>query len=332
MYGDENTKNIILEKSYKEYIEGFTDKVTGEATRGYLDIVVELQQRFSKPAEITKEKDKKEFVKLFGEYLRIENTLQYYDEFAQLKDFHKLDMNDIVAVAQFKAKHYLNDNTFLDTMSAIPIPSERNLQDYRSCYNDIREQVYHQQYAQQQENTTTDWSDIVFEVELLKSQEINLEYILELIFEKTSKFKDKEILNDEDKLLLIAEMRSVIRASVGNRAKESLINDFIMQSNFHDWKQGSHLFMEQFYQFARQEQHKEVDKLIQSEGLNVEAAKRFIHKSLKREYVNENGMELNEIIPNNMSPLNPLYFPKKKSVVEKIKAFVDKFKQIGEGY
>ncbi|RKY51999.1 MAG: type I restriction endonuclease subunit R, partial [Candidatus Neomarinimicrobiota bacterium] len=85
LFGDKNTKNVVLEKSYKEYMEGFSDVVTGEARRGYLDVVAELQQRFPNPDEIIKEKDKKEFAKLFGEYLRVENVLQNYDEFAGLK-------------------------------------------------------------------------------------------------------------------------------------------------------------------------------------------------------------------------------------------------------
>src|SRR5690606_9513598 len=85
LFGDKNTKNVVLEKSYKEYLEGFTDIVTGEARRGYVEVVKELNEKFPNPDEIVKEKDKKEFVKLFGEYLRIENILQNYDEFNHLK-------------------------------------------------------------------------------------------------------------------------------------------------------------------------------------------------------------------------------------------------------
>jgi type I restriction enzyme R subunit len=213
-------------------------------------------------------------------------------------------------------------------MSTISIPSERNIQDYRSCYNDIREQIYRQQDAKQESKSTIDWSDIVFEVELLKSQEINLDFILETIYEQKNKFKNKQILTDSDKQELIEQMKSVIRASVGNRAKESLINEFIMQSDLEDWKQGKSHFIERFYEFARIEQKREMEKLIQSENLNVEAAKRYIDKSLKQEYVNEYGMEINETLPK-MSPLNPAYNSKKKNVLAKIRAFVEKFKQIG---
>jgi type I restriction enzyme R subunit len=327
VYGNKNNLNIILEKSYKEYMQGFKDSVTGEVKRGYWDIVTELQQRYPNPTEITLEKDKKEFVKLFGEYLRIDNTLQNYDEYTRIKDIHKLDMNDEAAVAQFKIKHHVNDNS-LDGISTISIPSERNIQDYRSCYNDIREQIYRQQDAKQESNSTIDWSDITFEVELLKTQEINLDYILMVIYQQNIKFKNKQILTDIDKQELVEQMRSIIRASVGNRAKEGLINEFIMQSNLEYWRQGSAHFIEKFYEFARMEQNREMDKLIQSENLNAEAAKRYIDKALKNEYVNEYGMEINETLPK-MSPLNPSYNSKKQSVLDKIRAFVEKFKQIG---
>lgn len=85
LFGDSNTKNVVLENSYKEYMEGFTDVATGEARRGFKEVVAELEKRFPNPEEIVKEKDKKEFAKLFGEYLRVENILQNFDEFASLK-------------------------------------------------------------------------------------------------------------------------------------------------------------------------------------------------------------------------------------------------------
>ncbi|MBW9972027.1 type I restriction endonuclease subunit R, partial [Escherichia coli] len=76
LFGDKNTKNVVLEKSYAEYMEGFTDATTGEAKRGFMTVVSELEQRFPDPASIESEKEKKDFVKLFGEYLRAENILQ----------------------------------------------------------------------------------------------------------------------------------------------------------------------------------------------------------------------------------------------------------------
>ncbi|MVX87795.1 type I restriction endonuclease subunit R, partial [Escherichia coli] len=109
LFGDKNTKNVVLEKSYAEYMEGFTDAATGEAKRGFMAVVSELEQRFPDPASIESEKEKKDFVKLFGEYLRAENILQNYDEFATLKALQQIDLSDPVAVEKFKEEHYVDD-------------------------------------------------------------------------------------------------------------------------------------------------------------------------------------------------------------------------------
>ena len=98
LFGDSNTKNEVLEKSYKEYMEGFIEIATGEARRGFVAVVAELKERFPDPVAIEKEADKKAFTKLFGEYLKIENALQNFDEFVSLKALQKLDSNDPEAV------------------------------------------------------------------------------------------------------------------------------------------------------------------------------------------------------------------------------------------
>ncbi|MCA9507935.1 MAG: type I restriction endonuclease subunit R [Leptospiraceae bacterium] len=318
LFGDKNTKNIVLEKSYKEYMEGFTDLVTGEARRGYLEVVSELQRRFPKPDEIIKEQDKKDFVKLFGEYLRVENVLQNYDEFAGLKALQNVDMDDPEAVEEFKAKYYLNDED-LNTMQTIEVPAERTIQDYRSVYNDTRDWLRRQRAGDEKEPSSIDWDDVVFEVDLLKSQEINLDYILELIFEHNKKNKNKAEL--------IEEVRRLIRASLGNRAKESLIVDFINQTNLDEIIDKASI-IEAFFSFAQAEQKREADELIRSENLNEDAAKRYILTSLKREYASEHGTELNSTLPK-MSPLNPQYKTKKQNVFKKISDFVEKFKGVG---
>lgn len=318
LFGDSNTKNVVLEKSYKEYMEGFTDVLSGEARRGYIEVVKELQQRFPEPEEIVKESDKKAFAKLFGEYLKVENILQNYDEFASLKAMQNIDMTDSAAVEAFKAQHYLNDED-LKKMESIEIPAERKIQDYRSTYNDIRDWLRRQKEGDEKEKATVDWDDVVFEVALLKSQEINLDYILELIFENNKKVKDKTTL--------VEDVRRVIRASLGNRAKESLLVDFIHQTDL-DQLSDKASVIDAFFAFAQAEQKREAEELIGSEGLNEDAAKRYIATSLKREFASENGTELNAILPK-MSPLNPQYLPKKQSVFQKIAAFVEKFKGVG---
>ena len=151
LFGDTNTKNVVLEKSYREYMGGFTDVVTGEARRGFVEVVTELEQRFPNPDEIVLEKDKKDFAKLFGEYLRVENVLQNYDEFASLQALRQVDINDPTAVEAFKVAHYLSDED-LTALQAIKIPSERTIQDYRSTYNDIRDWLRREKRAVKKKN------------------------------------------------------------------------------------------------------------------------------------------------------------------------------------
>lgn len=318
LFGDKNTKNVVLEKSYKEYLEGFTDIITGQARRGYIEVVQELNTKFPDPDEIVTEKDKKEFVKLFGEYLRVENILQNYDEFTNLKDLQTVDLSDPEAVQQFKETHYVSDEDIV-AMQRFEVLPDRVAQDYRSTYNDIRDWLRREKSGKEAEESTVDWDDVVFEIDLLKSQEINLDYILELIFEHNKKTKNKSDLIDE--------VRRLIRASIGNRAKESLIVDFINETDLDSIEEKANI-LDAFYAYANEKKSAEATELISEEGLNEEAAKRYISNSLKREFASDNGMELNELLPK-MSPLNPQYLTKKQSVFQKLVSFVEKFKGVG---
>ena len=310
--------NVVLERSYHEYMNGFTDKETGAARRGFIDVVKELTERFPNPGEIVKDEEKKEFAKLFGEYLRLENMLRNYDEFSALKAFQRLDSTDTDAVEEFKRKHYLNDDDLCE-LEAIDMPSERAIQDYCSTYNDIRDWLRREKESPDREQSDIDWDDVVFEVDLLNSQEINLDYILELIFEKNKKVKNKEDLIDD--------ARRVIRSSLGNRAKESLIVDFINQTDL-DLINDKVGVIEAFFSFAQDEQRREVEELIRSENLNSEAAKRYISVSIRREFASESGEDLNDMLPK-MSPLNPQFRTKKTTVFERISSLVEKFKGVG---
>ena len=140
-----------------------------------------------------------------------------------------------------------------------------------------------------------------------------------MIFEHNKKIKSKSDLVDE--------VRRVIRASLGNRAKEGLLVDFINQTDL-DQMGDKASVIDAFFTFAQAEQQREVQELIDEEKLNADAAKRYIGNSLKREFASDSGTELNAVLPK-MSPLNPQYLTKKHTVFQKIAAFVDKFKGVG---
>ena len=316
LFGKTETADILLERSYEDYMNGYIE--AGQEQQGYLEVVKELQERFPDPTTIIKESDKKEFVTLFGQFLRLDNILQNYDDFMSLQALQELDVTDMEALADFKGRFHLDDEAVV-VLSQLDIPSVREIQDYRSAYNDIKSWYDNERRNQQNNDSEIDWDAVVFEVELLKSQEINLDYILELIFETNQKVSDKD--------RLIEEITRTIRASLGQRAKESLIVDFINVSNLDSFSEKSDI-LEQFYTFARQKQKEAVANLIETEGLNVESASRYIQMSLKREYASENGNALNEALPK-MSPLNPQYRTKKQTVFEKIVDLVEIFKGIG---
>lgn len=318
LFGDSNTRNVVLERSYKEYLEGFQDVISGKIHKGYIEIVKELNDRFPYVDEIETEQDKKEFAKLFGEYLKVDNILQNYDEYTYLKALQSIDLNDKSTVEDFKNTYFLTDKD-IEQMQQIEVLSDRMVQDYKSIYNDIRVWRKRERDNEAIESSNIDWDDVVFEVDLLKSQEINLDYILELIFEKNKKLKDKSSL--------IEEIRKVIRASVGNRAKESLIVNFINETDLDSIKDKSGI-LESFYKYAQSKLKQEALELIERENLNYDNAKRYISISLKREFVSDNGTDFNDILPK-MSPLNPMYLTKKQKVFKLIKDFVERFKNIG---
>jgi type I restriction enzyme R subunit len=130
-----------------------------------------------------------------------------------------------------------------------------------------------------------------------------------------------------DKTSLVEDVRRMIRASLGNRAKESLLVDFINRTDL-DRIGDKASVIEAFFTFAQAEQQREAEELIQAENLNADAARRYLATSLKCEFASDTGAELNALLPK-MSPLNPQFLTKKQTVFQKIAAFVEKFKGVG---
>ena len=282
-FGDENSVNVILEKSYDEYIHGFTDEETGKKFKGYKDICEEIIAKFPDPTEIVLEADKKEFVQLFGELLKAENILRNFDEF---ESFEK-------------------------------IISERLMQDMKSVYVDIRESILNERRSKEAEEAQVDFSDVEFQIDLLKTDEINLDYILALILEKARENDDIESLK--------AEVRRVIRSSLGTRAKEDLIMEFISKTRLSELKNTDDI-IETFYEFAKKEKVVKINQLIAEENLN-ENANRFIEKSIFKGFVEYSGDELDGIVPP-LSRRGGVREKKKEIVLEKIRKIVDVFEGI----
>lgn len=279
-FGDENSLNIILERSYEDYIHGFEDEETGKFHKGYIEICEQLTEKFNEPTELVLDSDKKEFVKLFGEFLRAENILRNFDEFA---DFEK-------------------------------VISERQMQDMKSVYVDIRDSKVGPGGIDPDGHGQVDFSDVEFQIDLLKTDEINLDYILALIIEKSKESDDVEALK--------VEVRRAIRSSLGTRAKEGLIVDFINSTSLDKLKTTDDI-LESFYSFARKEKSKSIDSLVEDESLRNEA-RRFVERSIHRGFVDYAGDTLDSIIPPT-SRRHGARGMKKEKVLEKIRKIVDVF-------
>ena len=281
-FGDENSVNVILEKSYNDYIKGFKDEETGKSVKGYIDLCNEIVKKFPKPVEIEKNQDKKEFAELFGELLKTENILKNFDEF---ENFEK-------------------------------IISDRQMQDMKSVYVDICEEIRNAGKDDQNNSNEQgiDFSDIEFQIDLLKTDEINLDYILELILEKTKEHDDIETLK--------SEIRRVIRTSLGTRAKENLVINFINKTDLKKLKNNGEI-LDAFYKYAKEEKKEKIDELVKDENLK-EDSRRFIEKSINKGFVDYAGSELDSILPPT-SRRKGAREVKKQSVLEKIRKMVEIF-------
>ena len=281
-FGDDNSVNIILEKSYNDYINGFKDEETGKSVKGYINLCNEIVKKFPKPVEIEKNQDKKEFAELFGELLKTENILKNFDEF---ENFEK-------------------------------IISDRQMQDMKSVYVDICEEIRNAGKDDQNNSNEQgiDFSDIEFQIDLLKTDEINLDYILELILEKTKEHDDIEILK--------SEIRRIIRTSLGTRAKENLVINFINKTDLKKLKNNGEI-LDAFYKYAKEEKKEKIDELVKDENLK-EDSRRFIEKSINKGFVDYAGSELDSILPPT-SRRKGAREVKKQSVLEKIRKMVEIF-------
>ena len=281
-FGDENSVNVILEKSYDEYINGFTDEETGKSMKGYVDLCNEIVDKFPNPVEIELDSEKKEFAELFGELLKSENILRNFDEF---ENFEK-------------------------------IISDRQMQDMKSVYVDICEDIRNDRKNNENKNgeEEIDFSNVEFQIDLLKTDEINLDYILSLILKKSKEHDDIETLK--------SEIRRIIRTSLGTRAKEDLVMNFINKTDLSELKNSSDI-LESFYKYANEEKKIKINELIENEGLKKDS-ERFIERSINKGFVDYAGAELDSILPPT-SRRKGAREAKKQTVLQKIRNIVEIF-------
>ena len=270
LFGDKNASGIVLLKSYEDYYYGYEDD-KGKKQIGYEERIAMLLQKYPLGEQIIGEQNKKDFIVLMGNILRLRNILSSFDKFVG---------NEIL--------------------------SERDFQDYIGTYTDLYEE-----FKSRPEEEESIKEDIVFEMELVKQVEVNIDYILMLVAKyHASNCEDKEILGSIDK---------AIKSSLALRSKKELIDKFISKINadtnvYKDWAK-----------FVKQQKEIDLENLIKEENLNEEATRKFLDNSFRDGEVKTTGTDIEKILPPMRRFGGGNRAEKKQTIIDKIKKFFEKY-------
>ena len=278
LFGDKDASGIVLLKSYEDYLNGYDDE-KGRHHIGYLELLEIIKEEFPLDQQIVGEKAEKRFIKLFSQLLSLRNILMSFDQFADRSDL-----------------------------------SDRDLQDYQSNYLDL-----YDKYRRTKEKEKEDISDdIVFEMELIKQVEINIDYILMLV----EKYHDDNCQDKE----IIESIRRIVDSNPQLRSKKQLIEDFIGRVNVEDSVNSS--ISEEWYQYVLEEEKKDLDALIVAEKMPEYETRKFIENSFRDGAMKTTGTGIDKIMPP-MSYFGGGKIERKKSIIEKLQSFFDKYSGLG---
>ena len=279
LFGNRDAGGVVLLRSFNDYLNGYTDD-KGKEHRGYYELVDILRNDFPNAGrDIIGEEEEKRFITVYNAVLRVRNILTSFDEFEE---------SDVM--------------------------TERELQDYASTYQDLHDKYTNAEKAEK----TGVVEDIVFEMELIRQIEVNIDYILFLIEKyKASSKQDKEI---------IADIRRKVASSPNLRNKKDLIESFIESLN-----PDVDSVTEEWLRFIERAKKAELDAIISEEGLKAEETVAFINQCFREGEIKETGTEITKILP----PI-PLFTKarnsqeKKNSVIRRLKAFFERFFDVSE--
>lgn len=273
LFGDREAGGIVLMRGFKDYYNGYVDE-RGDKHDGFVDMIAELTAKFPLEEErITGEKAQKEFIALFGAVLRMRNLLTAFDD--------------------FEGKEIL---------------SERDLQDYLGRYQDLRDEWRKKRENEEKEDIT---DDVVFELELVKQIEINIDYILILV----TKYHDSHC---SDKETLITIQKS-IDASPELRSKKALIENFIDGINDVDD------VMAEWHSYIAAEKEKQLNEIIAEEKLKADETKKFVDNAIADGEMRTSGTDIDKLMPPISRFGNTNREKKKQTIIEKLKAFFERF-------
>ncbi len=280
LFGDKNAGGIVLMKGFKDYYYGY-ESIDGKRYPGYMDMMDDLTYKFplSEP-RIIGEQNQKDFISLFGAILRMRNLLSAFDEFA--------------------GKEMI---------------SERDLQDYLGRYQDLRDEW---KEKRKRGESTDIIDDIVFEVELIKQIEINIDYILMLV----KKYHDSHC---EDKEVLVT-IKKAIDASPELRSKKALIETFIAGIN--DVED----VMTEWRDYVAEKREEELVQIIKDEKLKEPETRKFIENAFRDGEIKTTGTDIDKLMPPVSRFGGGNRATKKQGVIDKLKSFFEKFFGVGGSF
>lgn len=275
LFGDKNATGIVLLKSYEDYYYGYEDD-NGKKQIGYEERIAMLLQKYPLGVQIVGEKSEKDFIVSIGNILRLRNILSSFDKFAG---------NEIL--------------------------SERDFQDYTGMYVDL-----YQKYKQKDDGEKESIKDdIVFEMELVKQVEVNIDYILMLVAKyHQSNCEDKEILGTIDK---------AIKSSLALRSKKELIDGFISKIN------ANTNVMDDWGKFVKEQKEIDLKKIINDENLNEKETRKFLDNAFRDGQVKTNGTDIEKILPPMRRFGGGNRAKKKENIIVKVKKFFEKYFGLG---
>lgn len=275
LFGDKNATGIVLLKSYEDYYYGYEDD-KGKKQIGYEERIAILLQKYPLGVQIVGEKSEKDFIVSIGNILRLRNILSSFDKFAG---------NEIL--------------------------SERDFQDYTGMYVDL-----YQKYKPKDDGEKESIKDdIVFEMELVKQVEVNIDYILMLVAKyHQSNCEDKEILVTIDK---------AIKSSLALRSKKELIDVFISKIN------ADTNVMDDWGKFVKEQKEIDLKKIINDENLNEEETRKFLDNAFRDGQVKTNGTDIERILPPMRRFGGSNRAEKKENIIVKVKKFFEKYFGLG---
>lgn len=275
LFGDKNATGIVLLKSYEDYYYGYEDDNCKKQI-GYEERIAMLLQKYPLGVQIVGEKAEKDFIVSIGNILRLRNILSSFDKFTG---------NEIL--------------------------SERDFQDYTGMYVDL-----YQKYKQKDDGEKESIKDdIVFEMELVKQVEVNIDYILMLVAKyHQSNCEDKEILGTIDK---------AIKSSLALRSKKELIDGFISKIN------ADTNVMDDWGKFVKEQKEIDLKKIINDENLNEEETRKFLDNAFRDGQVKTNGTDIEKILPPMRRFGGGNRAEKKENIIVKVKKFFEKYFGLG---